>query len=401
VKITDIRFEQLEGVLESDIDLFRERLIRPIDIYPEHRAEGAKEMSAGRFQELGDGKWRVWNVVLSIDTDEGITGISGPMSVNEAFFVNSQLKSFLIGQDALATELIWDKMYRLLIHGRKGEAMFAVSAVDNALWDIRGKAANLPLYRLLGGPTRKTFPAYASALGFAINLEDAAATARGFADEGYTATKWFVRNGPMDGEPGARKNVELVRTLREAVGPDVDIMIDAWNSWDMRYALDMANRMAEFRPRWLEEVVKPDDIQGQARVNALSPVPISGGEHEYTRWGAREYFEAGAVDVYQADTVWAGGVSEMLKIFAMGSAFGVEVIPHGGAVPINAHLTAAQSPALTPLIEYLVHWNEFIQFFWKDPVKPVNGYITVSDLPGLGLEVDEAKVESRQTLDWS
>ena len=209
-----IRFERLEGVLESDIDLFRERLIRPIDIYPEHRAEGAKEMSAGRFQELGDGKWRVWNVVLSIDTDEGITGISGPMSVNEAFFVNSQLKSFLIGQDALATELIWDKMYRFLIHGRKGEAMFAVSAVDNALWDIRGKAANLPLYRLLGGPVRKTFPAYASALGFAINSEDAAATARGFVDEGYTATKWYVRNGPMDGEPGARKNVELVRTLR-------------------------------------------------------------------------------------------------------------------------------------------------------------------------------------------
>ncbi len=163
MKITDIRFERLEGVLESDIDLFRERLIRPIDIYPEHRAEGAKEFSDGRFQELGDGKWRVWNVVLSIDTDEGITGISGPMSVNEAFFVNSQLKSFLIGQDALATELIWDKMYRFLIHGRKGEAMFAVSAVDNALWDIRGKAANLPLYRLLGGPTRKTFPAYASA----------------------------------------------------------------------------------------------------------------------------------------------------------------------------------------------------------------------------------------------
>jgi L-alanine-DL-glutamate epimerase-like enolase superfamily enzyme len=238
-------------------------------------------------------------------------------------------------------------------------------------------------------------------LGFAINSKDAAATARGFVDEGYTATKWFVRNGPMDGESGARKNVELVRTLREAVGPDVDIMIDAWNSWDVRYALDMANRMAEFRPRWLEEVVPPDDIKGQARVNALSPVPISGGEHEYTRWGAREYFEAGAVDVYQADTVWAGGVSEMLKIFAMASAFGVEVIPHGGAVPINAHLTAAQSPALTPLIEYLVHWNEVMQLFWKDPVKPVNGYITVSDLPGLGLEVDDAKVESRQTLDWS
>jgi L-alanine-DL-glutamate epimerase-like enolase superfamily enzyme len=400
MKITDIRFEQLEGILETDIDLFQERLIRPIDIYPDHRQETMEVMHPDRFRSRGEGRWEVSTVVVHIDTDEGLSGISGPMSLNEAFFVNTQLKSFLIGQNALATELIWDKMYRQLIHGRKGEAMFAVSAIDNALWDIRGKAANLPLYQLLGGPTRKTFPAYASALGFPITLEDADKTARGFAKEGYTATKWFVRNGPMDGEVGARKNIELVSTLRKAVGDDIDIMIDAWNSWDVRYALDMANRMAEFRPRWLEEVVKPDDIQGQARVNALSPVPISGGEHEYTRWGAREYFEARAVDIYQADTVWAGGVSEMLKIFAMGSAFGVEVIPHGGAVPINAHLTAAQSPATTPLIEYLVQWNEIMQFFWTHPIKPVNGYITVGELPGLGLAIDESKVTARKLLEW-
>lgn len=398
MKITDIRYELLEGTLESDIDLFNERLIRPIDVYPEHRAETAQTLQDDRFMRLDRGRWRVRSVVLYVDTDMGITGISGPISENEAFFINAQLRNFLIDQDALATELIWDKMYRLLIHGRKGEAMFAVSAIDNALWDIRGKAVGLPLYRLLGGPTRRTFPAYASALGFAINSEDAATTARGFVEDGYMATKWFVRNGPADGEPGARKNVELVRTLREAVGDDVDIMIDAWNSWDVRYALDMANRMAEFRPRWLEEVVKPDDIQGQARVNALSPVPISGGEHEYTRWGAKEYFEARAVDVYQADTAWAGGVSEMLKIFALGSSFGVEVIPHGHSVPVNAHLTAAQSPATTPMIEYLVQWNEILQFFWTEPVKPVDGCITVSDLPGLGLVVDDSKVERRKTL---
>ena len=400
MKISNIRVEQLEGVLETDIDMFRERLIRPIDVYPEHRAEPSERFGPrqDRYGELGDGRWLVRSVMLYIDTDQGITGISGPMSGNEAFFINSQLREFLLGQDALATELIWDKMYRLLIHGRKGEAMFAVSAIDNALWDIRGKAVNLPIYRLLGGPTQQTFSAYASALGFAISPNEAAATAQEFVREGYVATKWFIRNGPMDGEVGARQNVELVRTLRDAVGDDVDIMIDAWNSWDVRYALDMANRMAPFRPRWLEEVVKPDDIQGQARVTALSPVPISGGEHEYTRWGARDYFEAGAVDVYQADTAWAGGISEMLKIFALGSAFGVQVIPHGHSVPINAHLTAAQSPATTPLIEYLIQWNEIHQFFWAHPVKPVNGKITVSDLPGLGLAVDDAKVERREFL---
>jgi L-rhamnonate dehydratase len=400
MKISNIRFEQLEGVLETDIDMFRERLIRPIDVYPEHRAESSERFGPrqDRYGDLGDGRWLVRSVMLYVDTDQGITGISGPMSGNEAFFIHSQLREFLIGQDAMATELVWDKMYRLLIHGRKGEAMFAVSAIDNALWDIRGKAANLPIYRLLGGPTQRTFPAYASALGFAITPSEAAATAQEFVRDGYVATKWFVRNGPMDGEVGARHNIELVRTLRDAVGDDVDIMIDAWNSWDVRYALDMANRMAPFRPRWLEEVVKPDDIRGQARVTALSPVPISGGEHEYTRWGARDYFESGAVDVYQADTAWAGGISEMLKIFSLGSAFGIQVIPHGHSVPINAHLTAAQSPATTPLIEYLIQWNEIHQFFWTHPVKPVNGQITVSDRPGLGLEVDDAKVERREVL---
>ena len=104
------------------------------------------------------------------------------------------------------------------------------------------------------------------------------------------------------------------------------------------------------------------------------------------------------MDVYQADTLWAGGISEMAKIFALASAFEVPVIPHGESVPLNAQLTAAQSPSLAPFIEYLVQWNEVFQFFMKHPVKPVNGQITVSDRPGLGLEIDESKVTSRRTI---
>jgi L-alanine-DL-glutamate epimerase-like enolase superfamily enzyme len=162
----------------------------------------------------------------------------------------------------------------------------------------------------------------------------------------------------------------------------------------------MANRLEEYRPRWLEEVVKPDDIPGYARIRQASPVPISGGEHEYTRWGARDYFTAGAVDLYQADTFWAGGISEMMKIFALASAFEIPTIPHGHSVPVNAHLTAAQSPGTVPYIEYLLQWNEIMQFFLKYPVRPVKGRVTVSDLPGLGLEIDEAKVEDRRLLTW-
>ena len=398
VKITELKFEMLTGAMQPPWPLFEERLVRPIDVYPEHRSDGLGE--SNRFQPLPNGEVKITSVFLTVCTDEGITGVAGPVQLEEAFFARHHIADMVIGEDPLATERIWDKMYRHLIHGRKGHSMFAVSVVDCALWDIRGKAAGLPVYKLLGGPVRKTFPAYASALGFAIDPEKAANRAKSFVEQGYTAQKWFFRYGPADGERGARKNIELVRSIRQAVGPEVEIMLDAWNSWDVRYALDMANRVAEYRPRWIEEVVKPDDIPGYARVRDASPVPIAGGEHEYTRWGARDYLTAGAVDLYQADTFWAGGISEMMKIFALTSAFEVQAIPHGHSVPVNAHLTAAQSPGLTPYIEYLVQWNEVLQFFLKDPVKPVNGQISVGENPGLGLEIDESKVKERRLLTW-
>ncbi len=398
VKITEITFEKLTGALEPPWPFFEERLVRPIDVYPEHRAEGQE--GGFRFKRRSDGKVDVNAVFLSVSTDEGITGIAGPVELDEAFFVHHHIAKIVIGEDPLATERVWDRVYRHLIHGRKGSPMFAVSVLDCALWDIRGKAAGLPVYRLLGGPVRKTFPAYASTLGFSVEPKKAAERAKSFSDQGYTAQKWFFRYGPADGEKGAQKNIELVRALRQAVGPEAEIMLDAWNSWDVWYAIDMAKRLAEFRPRWIEEVVKPDDIQGYARVRNASPVPIAGGEHEYTRWGARDYFIAGAVDTYQADTFWAGGISEMQKIFALASAFEVQAIPHGHSVPVNAHLTAAQSPGVTPYIEYLVQWNEIMQFFLKYPVRPVDGQITVSDLPGLGLEIDDEKVIKRRTIKW-
>ena len=398
MKIKELKFEKLTGMWTPPWPLFEDRLVRPMDVYEEHRSENSE--GGRRFQRQPNGEVRVSGVFLSVETDDGITGVAGPVDIGEAFFVQHNIADVVIGENPLATERVWDKLYRHLIHGRKGHPMFAVSVLDCALWDIRGKAAGLPVYQLLGGPVRKSFPAYASTLGFSVDPEKAASRAKSFVEEGYTAQKWFFRYGPADGERGIQKNVELVRSIREAVGPEVEIMLDAWNSWDVRYALDMANRIAEYRPRWIEEVVKPDDIPGYARVRAQSPVPIAGGEHEYTRWGARDYFTAGAVDLYQADTFWAGGISEMMKIFALASAFEVQAIPHGHSVPVNAHLTAAQSPGLTPYIEYLVQWNGVMQFFLKNPVRPVNGKVTVSDQPGIGLEIDDSKVVERRSVKW-
>jgi L-alanine-DL-glutamate epimerase-like enolase superfamily enzyme len=396
MKIRDIRFEILTGETRLAFPIFEERLIRPLDVYPEQRALGPS--SGGRYRSLGDDRWEITSVFLYVETDEDLTGLMGPITSSEAEIIGTQLRALVIGEDPLASERVWDKAYRHLIHGRKGPSMMALSALDCALWDIRGKTWNLPVHRLLGGPVRTTFPAYASMLGFPIDPETAARLSRDYVEQGYRALKWFVRDGPMDGEAGVRRIEQLMRSIREAVGEDVDIMIDAWNSWDARYAVRVAKRLEPHRPRWLEEVVKPDDIPGYARVRAASPVPIAGGEHEYTRWGARDYLLAGAVDVYQPDTLWAGGITEMTKICAMASAFDVPVIPHGHSVPVNAHITACQSPPQAPLIEYLIQWNEVHQLFFKNPVRPVNGLITVSDLPGLGLEIDEDKVRERRPL---
>ena len=398
MKITNVRLRQVQGELDSAGDTWEERLVRPIDIYPEHKAETGVNFHQSRNSR---GLYDVNAVFVYIETDEGVTGFFGPMAEEDAYFIDTQIAPLILGEDPTATERLWDKMYRFLIHGRKGHPMFAISSIDCALWDLRGKWLGQPLFRLLGGPVRDSIPAYASALGYSIESERVTAQVRAFVDQGYTATKWFFRHAPDDGEPGIRGNMQLVGDVREAAGDEVHIMFDAWNSWNVRYALDMANRMAEFRPRWLEEPVMPDQIGNYARIRAASPIPISGGEHEYTRWGARDYLRAGAVDIFQPDTCWAGGVSEVVKICALASAYDVQVIPHGHSVPVNAHLALSVPLTVTPLIEYLVKWNAVHQFFFKNPVMPVDGQIRVTEAPGIGMEIDESKVLAERELSWT
>jgi L-alanine-DL-glutamate epimerase-like enolase superfamily enzyme len=278
--------------------------------------------------------------------------------------------------------------------------MMALSGVDCAMWDLKGKVANLPVYRLLGGPTRTAVPAYASALGYSIEPEQAAARARELVAQGYRHMKWFYRHGPSDGRAGMEQNEILVRTVREAVGPDVEIMTDAWMSWDVPYTLTMARRLERYRPAWIEEPVLPDKIDSYAAIRRQSPVPTAGGEHEYTRWGLHQLISAGGVDFVQADTYWAGGITEMLKILAIASAYDLPVIPHGHSVPANIHLIAAQPEPLTPLVEYLVKWNEVHQFFLKRPIKPIDGLVHLPEEPGIGMQLDTAKIEERRELHW-
>ena len=160
-------------------------------------------------------------------------------------------------------------MHRIMVHGRQGDAMLAISAVDCALWDLKGRWLDQPVYRLIGGPTRDAVPCYASMLGFAVrDLGRVRERAAEYQALGYRAQKWFFRHGPMSGPEGMRENVALVRTLRETLGDDDDIMLDCWQSFDPIYAIELAERIAEYRPRWLEECVMPDRIDSYRRVKA-------------------------------------------------------------------------------------------------------------------------------------
>jgi L-alanine-DL-glutamate epimerase-like enolase superfamily enzyme len=170
-------------------------------------------------------------------------------------------------------------------------------------------------------------------------------------------------------------------------------------SWNVPFTVRVAHELADLRPRWLEEPVMPDLIAPYAEISRRSPVPIAGGEHEYTRWGLKQLMDAGACEVLQPDTYWAGGISELMKIAAIASTYAVPVIPHGHSVPANVQLSAALPIPQVPLVEFLIKWNQLLQFFFTEPVLPVNGVITVPDRPGMGVAIDEAKIESERDLD--
>ncbi len=396
MKITNVRLRELTGTIDHpEGPYWEERLIRPVDIYPEFHAMSGAETN-WQPVEPGETSSRIKLIFIEIETDEGVSGVGGPVGRDVATLLHVGFRTFLLGHDPLATERLWDIMYRDGVHSRKGTPMFAISAIDAALWDLRGKYLNQPVHRLLGGPVRDKLPAYASMLGFSLNSDRVHERARSFAANGYLAQKWFPRWGPMDGREGIRKNVELAELLRDAAGPESDIMIDAWMSWNVPYTLDMANRLYDHDIRWLEEPVLPDKIAQYAEIRANSPIQISGGEHEYTRFGIKALLDARAVDLMQADTYWAGGISEMIKICTLCSAYDIPIVPHGHSVPANVQLSAALSPVDVPYVEYLVKWNTMLQHFYRDPVVPVDGWVTVPTGPGMGVEIDPDKIESER-----
>jgi len=398
MKITKLRIRQLEGVMDYPGVFWEERLRMPVDIYPKYRAMGP-ELLAKHPIPMGEGKYKIIGQFLQVETDEDLSGLSGPMFYpSTAFYIDTAIRQRLINEDPLKTELLWDILYRSNLNARAGDYTAAVSMVDIALWDLKGKSLGQPVCNLLGGPVQDRIPCYASALCCSIEPEKVAARVKQFLKEGYPGVKFFVRDGPQDGQAGIKRNLDLIRNIRKAGGPGLKIMLDAWCSWDIPYTMKMAELMAEYGPEWFEEPVMPDLRESLACLRNRCPVRIAGGEHDFTRWGAKALMDIGALDIYQFDAVWAGGISELVKIATLCSLYDVPLIPHGVSMQATAHMAFAQNAAVVPMLEYLVLEQERFQFFLKEKIKPVDGYLYPPTSPGLGMELDESKIDSERDV---
>lgn len=359
-----------------------------------HFCTSATDILFDRGDAMSSFRFHGW-LVVEVETACGQVGIGNcalaPRVAKQV--VDEYLAPIVIGQDPFDNEYLWQKMYRRThAWGRKGIGMAAISAVDIALWDLMGKAVGKPVFKLLGGRTKDRIWCYASKLYNNDDREAFLGEARRYLEQGFTAMKMRFGYGPRDGPAGMLRNIEQVRLLRELCGDGVDIMLECYMGWTLEYARRIVPRLAAFNPRWLEEPVLADDIEGYAELKKISPFPISGGEHEFTSHGFKQLLERRAVDVIQYDTNRVGGITAAQKINAMAEAWSVPVIPHAGQMH-NYHLTMASTAS--PMAEFFpVHdvevGNElFYYLFEGDPI-PRDGYLQLDDeRPGLGLTLSD------------
>lgn len=351
------------------------------------RAEVANPMSryprVKAHRELWLPKWeQVWCKVTLEDGSWGLGQTSHGRAV--AAVIDEHLGPMLLGEDAMAGEALADMLFRLTKpYGSTGLASYAVSAIDLALWDVRGKLLGRPVYALLGGPQKSRIPCYCT--GNDIDW---------YQELGFRAFKLACPYGPADGLDGLRRNEEFVAQAREQIGDDCELMLDCWMAFDVEYTLRLAERLRPYRLAWIEECLIPEDLDGHLALRARLPwQTLSTGEHWYThvpfQWAATHR----VVDILQPDIEWVGGMSTCQKIAAAADGAGLRVILHaGGNSAFGQHFSAA-TPA-SPWLECFVGTPPGVPLEegWRLPGQaiPVDGWLTPSDAPGFGLEIPES-----------
>ncbi|HEX2826004.1 MAG TPA: mandelate racemase/muconate lactonizing enzyme family protein [Burkholderiales bacterium] len=322
-------------------------------------------------------------VTLQLRTDEGVEGVGitffgGGLAATLKSAVD-QLGALTVGEDPLRPEAVVEKL-RAAAKGCGPAGIFtlACTAIDTALWDIKGKALNQPVWKLLGG-FRDRVPCYASgALTRDLTLDEVVGAGPKLVDKGFRQMKTQMA---LPGKTNARIEADRMRRVREAIGPDIDLMCDINQRWSVAQAISFGKRVEEVGLYWLEDVTTADDFAGLARVTAALDTPVAGGEYLYGPVPFRHMMEARSVDIVMVDLMRAGGPTQWVKIAAMAEAFNQPIVSH--LVPeIHVHLVAAVPNGLT--VEYMPRSLRL----WKETPKIEDGMLVAPQKPGLGLEFD-------------
>jgi L-alanine-DL-glutamate epimerase-like enolase superfamily enzyme len=367
--------------------------------------------SAGGMQAARGG------LLVEIETDDGVIGIgeAGTGGGSTRHVIEHQLRPLLVGDDPLLIEGLWQKVFaRTRQFGRRGIVINALSGIDIALWDIAGKVARLPLYRLLGG-CRNRVEAYASG-GFyqeGKSVDDLAAEAEGYRARGFKGMKMKIGRNPSTQthlrhlaggahlcEVEPHEDIARVAAVRKALGPKAKLMADVNCAWSPAMAIAMGRALEPYDLYWLEEPVATDDIDGSARVAAALATPVAGYETEIGLYGFRDLITRGAVDVVQPDIAWSGGFSECRRIAAMAQAHHLMVAPHAfaSAVTLAASLHFAASTPNALVLEFDQNPNGLRDELLKEPIAiDADGMVRLPQRPGLGIELDPAAVERYRT----
>ena len=337
-------------------------------------------------------------LVVRVSTDAGITGIgevdSSPLAVKGAIegpfshTTASGLRELLIGEDPFQTEYLWYKMYRKNTYGgRRGVGLHAMSGVDLALWDIKGKALGQPVWKLLGGGFHQRIRPYASSL-FGATPAETGDRARRFRDRGFTAVKFGW--DPMGRDE--KTDIALVREARRGLGDDGDLLIDAGLVWDAKTAIQRARAFQPYNIFWLEEPLLPDDYEGYRKLSEAVDVRIAAGEEESNRLTFLELMDRGKVDIIQVDLTRCGGFTEAMKIASLAVDRGVPVVNHGFTTYINvaAALHFLNSIPNSFILEFVVEEETTLRdYITKQKIVARDGWLDIPQEPGLGIELNE------------
>ena len=319
--------------------------------------------------------------IVRVTTDEGIDGLgeawcNAPLA--EAV-VLGQLKPQIVGQDPFNVEGIWRQLYDgAAMYDPKGAAVAGISGIDMACWDIMGKALGVPVCKLIGGFNRAWIPAYASDLHWQENPADMARLAASFVERGFKKVKTHVGVDPDD-------DVRRVRALREAIGPDVGLMVDINTAFDRPTAIRFGRRIAEYDITWYEEPLSPMDLDGLAVIRESTGIPIATGENEYTRYGFRDLIATGAVPILNADAKVLGGITEFMKVAALAQAHDLHIAPHGSQ---DIHVSLVSSISNGLLLEFhRDSTNPLWQKAYKSPLSlNDDGTVSPPEVPGAGID---------------